>query len=52
MQHFINILEEQGITHVDIWCAPFDATNVSKEQENIESSRNQLENKNTEVEDK
>ena len=44
MQHYIKILEEQGITHVDIWSVPFDATNDSEVQENIESSSNQLKN--------
>ena len=44
MQHFIKTLEEQGITHVDIWCVPFDAANNSEVQENIESSSNQLKN--------
>ena len=59
MEHYIKILAEQGITHVDIWYVPSEASNYPKAEENIEeasqspeSSRNLLKDIKTDVEDK
>jgi hypothetical protein len=59
MEHYIKILAEQGITHVDIWCVPSDASNDSEVRKHNEyasrspqSSRKQLKDQNTVVEDK
>ena len=59
MEHYIKILAEEGITHIDIWSAPPQASNDTKELDNAEdasrsppSSRNTLKDKSTNVEDK
>ena len=60
MEHYIKILAEQGITHIEIFLLPSDATNESSEgRPNVEdasrspqTSKNPLKDKSTNVEDK
>ena len=60
MEHYIKILAEQGITHIEIFLLPSDATNESSEgRPNVEdasrspqTSKNPSKDKSTNVEDK
>ena len=59
MEHYIKILAEEGITHVDIWLLPSDANNESEVRGTVEdasrspqSSKNPLKDKSTNIEDK
>ena len=59
MEHYIKILNEHGITHVDMWLVPSDVSNDSKMHANNEDASQspqslniKLEDKNTNFEDK
>ena len=59
MEHYIKILAEKGISNIDIWLVPSEASNESEVKTNLEdasqspqSSKNPLKDKSTNVEDK
>ena len=52
MEHYINVLSDQGVTKVDIWQAPTDASNdESEDRENVEDNSPQPKDRSTNLEE-
>ena len=59
MEHYINVLSEQGISKIDIWLAPSDISSNSEERADVEDKSlspqaltNQSKDRSTNAEDK
>lgn len=52
MEHYINVLSDQGVTKVDIWQPPTDASNdESEDRENVEDNSPQSKDRSTNLEE-